>query len=315
MGNIYCIGELLIDFISPSHGFTLKDASIFEKKAGGAPANVCVAAANMNAPTYFLGQVGTDDFGLFLAQTLEGKKVNTKYLKFEGRTTLAFVSLASDGERSFDFFRGSDGQYVIQDSLIDQINSDDVVHFGSATALLPGKLRESYFKLYKEACEKGAFVSFDPNFRDLLISDLKQFSNDCLDFIKHADLVKLSDEEALMITDTKSIEEALTKLVLKDRAIVAVTLGAEGTLLYQNGVQTIVQSIKIKPQDTTGAGDCFIGTFIGQVATLGKAFVEDKDLLEKMTYTSNVAAAITCTRVGAISAMPKHEEILKEVGK
>lgn len=66
MDKIFCIGELLIDFICKDKGKNLIEGSNFEKKAGGAPANVAVTISKLEGASYFLGQVGKDSFGRYL---------------------------------------------------------------------------------------------------------------------------------------------------------------------------------------------------------------------------------------------------------
>ncbi len=100
--SIVCLGELLIDFVALEHGVAVGDASGFKKAPGGAPANVAVAVARLGHPSAFLGQVGDDPFGHYLAGVLEADKIDVSGLRFspDARTALAFVSLRADGERS-----------------------------------------------------------------------------------------------------------------------------------------------------------------------------------------------------------------------
>ena len=107
MFDVIACGELLIDFVSTESGVTLAEAPAFKKAAGGAPANVAVGLARLGYRAGFIGQVGEDDFGHFLADTLSAAEVDTGGLRFstEARTALAFVSLRADGERSFMFYR------------------------------------------------------------------------------------------------------------------------------------------------------------------------------------------------------------------
>lgn len=316
MTNVYCIGELLIDFISTESGVSIQNAKIFEKKAGGAPANVAVAIAKTGGISYFLGQVGKDSFGQFLKQTIHSEGVKTEYLQESGQTTLAFVSLASDGERSFEFVRGSDGEYQLPKKVEDTLQQGDIVHFGSATGFLPGKLKESYFQLIDVAQKAKCFISFDPNYRDLLIVDIEQFKNDCLYFMERANLIKLSEEEALLLSGEKTLDAALVTLSTKTKGLMTITRGKEGTLVYYQGKQTIIPSIKIKAIDTTGAGDCFIGTLLGSISRLENIHsFFDSETCEMLIRDANIAAALTCTKHGAIEAIPTRQEIEKIKGE
>ena len=107
MADVVCLGELLIDFVPTVTGTSLIDAPAFKKAPGGAPANVAVGLARLGTSAAFMGKVGDDPFGHFLAQILAEAGVDVGPLRFSdaARTALAFVSLRADGEREFMFYR------------------------------------------------------------------------------------------------------------------------------------------------------------------------------------------------------------------
>ena len=111
MAKVICPGEVLIDFISLENGKKLVDVEKFQKKAGGAPANVATALVKLGASAEFVGAVGKDSFGKFLIETLEHYKVGTSHVIEDPNlgTTIAYVSIDEDGERDFEFMRGADG--------------------------------------------------------------------------------------------------------------------------------------------------------------------------------------------------------------
>jgi fructokinase len=109
-GHIYCIGEALIDFVCTDSS-RLRHGKQFEKNAGGAPANVAAAVAKLGGEISFLGQVGKDDFGDHLKDTLVEHGVQTQGMIQKGTTTLAFVGIDQAGERSFSFVQGAAGNY------------------------------------------------------------------------------------------------------------------------------------------------------------------------------------------------------------
>ena len=77
MPDVVCLGELLIDFVPTVTGTSLIDAPAFKKAPGGAPANVAVGLARLGVASAFMGKVGDDPFGHFLAQTLADGGVDT----------------------------------------------------------------------------------------------------------------------------------------------------------------------------------------------------------------------------------------------
>lgn len=311
--NVFCIGELLIDFIGKDINKGLANGVNFEKKAGGAPANVAAAICKLNGNAYFLGQVGNDSFGKFLVNILKEVNINVDMTKMEGCTSLAFVAIDENGERNFEFNRGSDGEYSFSDIDLDKITSNDIIHFGSATALLEGKLKDTYFKLLDYAVNNNIYVSFDPNYRDALITDelLENYIKDCRHFIKYSDFIKLSDEEVKLITGEDVVISGVVKLHEMGAKYVAVTLGKEGTLISNGIFNTIIPSIKITQLDSTGAGDAFVGGVLKQLAEISdKHNISDEKWKEIIKYANKVGA-VTCTNYGAISSIPTEEELAK----
>ena len=315
MAKVFCIGELLIDFISLDIGQSISTASKFEKKAGGAPANVAAAISKLGGKSYFMGQVGDDSLGRYLVDTLEGVGIETSLLKRAGNTTLAFVAIDHEGERDFEFIRGSDGDYRFGSIDLSLIDKGDMIHFGSATAFLEGDLRETYFKLLEYAVESGIFISFDPNYRDLLIEAayLDTYIESCKYFISRADFVKFSIEELELITQEADLDQAISMIHKLGAEVVAITLGKDGTLLSYDGKTETVPSISIKQVDSTGAGDAFVGGVLRRLSEQDDKKNIGFDKWEEYIHYGNMVGAITCTGFGAIAAMPSvgfEEELL-----
>lgn len=311
MDKVFCIGELLIDFIGKDINKGIKNGSNFEKKAGGAPANVAASVVKLGGEAVFLGQVGDDSFGRFLVETLKNVNIDTSMTKMEGYTTLAFVAIDENGERDFEFHRGSDGEYSFDSIDLSRITNNDVLHFGSATGFLDGELKNTYFKLLEYAKEKDMFISFDPNYRDALITEekLAQFIEDSKTFAKDSDFVKLSDEEVKLITKKEDLNEGVDALHALGAKVVAITLGAKGTLISNGSEKAIVPSIKIKQVDSTGAGDSFVGAVLKQVADLDDMKNISFDKWKEIIAYANKVGAITCTNYGAIDSMPYAKDI------
>lgn len=308
--NVFCIGELLIDMVCVDNK-GLKLGEKFEKKAGGAPANVAASICKLGGDAYFLGQVGRDFFGEYLIEMLEELHVNTEMIVQSGSTTLALVGIDENGERNFDFLRGSDGEYSFDKINTSKMKSSDIVHFGSATGFLEGELKKTYFSLVEYAKKVGIFISFDPNYRDALVNNqmLSQFVEDCFEFLKVCDFTKLSDEELILITKETDLNAGIKKLHELGVKVVTITLGSKGTYLSVQGKAKIIPSISIKQVDSTGAGDAFVGAVLTKLSEMGdKRNISFEDW-EKIITFANKVGAITCTNYGAISSMPTLKEV------
>jgi fructokinase len=308
--KILCIGEALIDMICTDTGKSLSEGQHFLKKAGGAPTNVAAAIAALGGEVELAAKVGADPFGKHLIDVMESFGVTTKWVFRDELffTTFAFVSLMEDGERDFYFNRGADGQLSREE--VDAINLNDVsiIHFGSATGFLPGPLQAAYQSLLQKALQKDILISFDPNYRHLLFrNNIETFVDQSWNFLNSCHFFKLSDEESMLITGTFTIKEAAQVLLQKTNAVFAITLGKEGTMLGYKNETEIIPSIKVKPVDTTGAGDAFVGAVLYQ---LNNKSLQEIQLLKKEEWmhvilNANKAGARTCEYMGAMEAF-KH---------
>jgi len=305
--KILCIGEALIDMICTDRGSSLADGNNFLKKPGGAPTNVAAAIAALGGKVELAAKVGVDPFGKHLIDVMHSFGVDTKWMLQDSThfTTFAFVSLMENGERDFYFNRGADGQLSKADISAIDIKEFSIVHFGSATGFLPGPLQEAYHYLLQTAIDNNVMVSFDPNYRHLLFKDDKpSFIKQSWQFIEKSDFFKVSDEEALLLTDAKDVETAAKIFSEKTKAVFAITLGEQGTLLGFKGQTEIITSIPVKAIDTTGAGDAFVGAVLYQLSLLDKKQIGDLTLAQwnHIFTNANKAGARTCEYTGAMEA-------------
>jgi len=308
--KVLCIGEALIDMICTDVNVSLSSGQYFLKKAGGAPANVAAAIAALGGEVSMAAKVGDDPFGQHLVELLDTMGVNTSLIIKDPAhfTTFAFVSLMNDGERDFYFNRGADKELTTYDLAALDLKEYSIVHFGSATAFLPGPLQNTYIELLAKAKQAGCLISFDPNYRHLLFqNNSASFIAQCATFIERCNFFKLSDEEAFLITGCDTVAMAANALRNKTKAVFAITLGKEGTMLCIGAKIEIIKSIPIQPVDATGAGDAFVGAVLYQ---LNKRNVKDINLVSMEDWktiisNANKAGARTCEYMGAMEAF-KH---------
>ena len=310
MKKILCIGEALIDMICTDKNKPLSEGENFLKKPGGAPTNVAAAVAALGGKVELAAKVGNDPFGQHLVDVMDSFGVSTKWmLRDEDHfTTFAFVSLMENGERDFYFNRGADGQLTRDEVDAIDLEKFSIVHFGSATAFLPGPLQIAYQSLLQKSLLQEIFISFDPNYRGLLFQHNKRsFIDQSWNFLDYCHFFKVSDEEAMMLTGRSTVTDAANDLLSRAAALFAITVGKDGTLLGINGNIETIPSIKIDPVDTTGAGDAFVGAVLYQLS--GKSLAEIKKLdtsnWKSIILNANKAGARTCEYLGAMEAF-KH---------
>ncbi|MBV4431812.1 carbohydrate kinase [Clostridium tyrobutyricum] len=314
MKKVLCIGELLIDFICTDIGVSLSSGDNFLKKAGGAPANVTSAISRLGGKASFGGSVGQDPFGDFLENSLVKEGVDTTFLKREGKpTTMSFVSVQEDGERDFVFARGADEIYEPDEKEAKEMESFDIFHFGSATALLGGSLRDTYDKFFAYAEKSQKLICFDPNYRDNLWAGRDQeFIELSKKYIAKSDIVKVSDAEACLITGISDVKDAALVLSKLGETVLLVTLGKEGTLIIAGDHVETVGSVKIKSVDSTGAGDAFVGALLYKMACSdSKDILKNNNAFSNIVKFANAVGALTCTEMGATEALPTLDKVNK----
>ncbi|MEY8381071.1 carbohydrate kinase family protein [Ileibacterium valens] len=309
--EVTAFGEILIDF---THTNPEDDGpALFAQNPGGAPGNVCVAVNRLGGNSAFLGVVGEDMHGDLLRKTLENENVSTKGLLSHPQhfTTLAFVSVDKNGERSFSFARkpGADTQMRAEDLDLDEIKNGKIFHIGSLSLTHEPARSATLFGIEK-AKEFGNKISYDPNYRASLWSSEEEAINAMRSLIPYADIMKISDEETKLLTGFKDPEEAARALIDQGVKIAAVTLGSEGALVANKEGISKVKGFKADVADTNGAGDSFWGTMLYQIAISDKN-IDDLTLdeLSAMLRIANAAASLTCRKHGAIPALPTMEDV------
>lgn len=310
MFDIIALGELLVDFTQA--GTSPNGMVLFERNPGGAIANVLVAAAKLGHSTAFLGKVGADMHGAFLAQTLQSVGVCTDGLIMDPDvfTTLAFVTLSAQGERAFSFARkpGADTQLRPDELNPDLIQNTRIFHIGSLS-LTNEPARSATLRALELAKASGSIISYDPNYRSSLWPDQSTAIKQMRSVLPLVDLIKISDEEAQLITDTDDPVKAAKYLAASGIGCVAVTLGSKGVLVYVNQETVHLPAHCVPVVDTTGAGDAFWGGFLHGFLAWGKP-LNEVSLTDARTFAQwgNAAAACCIQHRGAIPAMPTLEQ-------
>ncbi|MCM8711842.1 carbohydrate kinase [Clostridium sp. SYSU_GA19001] len=313
MRKIFTIGEALIDFIPEQKGVGLKEVRSFQKAPGGAPANVAATVSLLGGESFFIGKLGQDAFGDFLVETLKNVGVETDYIfrTNKANTALAFVSLKEDGERDFSFYRNPSADMLLDESEINQnwFNAGDILHFCSVS-LVDAPVRKAHIAAIEAVKEAGGIISFDPNIRLPLWHNYEEYKNVIRQFIKYADILKISQDELEFITGINEEEKAIQWLLSFNVEVLLITRGSRGVSAYFGGREVTAEGYKVKAVDTTGAGDSFIGAFLYQVCSRNLSLTEIlNDEMASVLKFSNAVAALTTMSKGAISALPSLEAV------
>ena len=317
MKKVISIGEALIYFIQHEKGQSLNNVSNFLRVAGGAPLNVAAAVAKLGGNAQMLTKLGVDSFGDHILEQVEPLGVDiSKVLRTkEANTALAFVSLREDGERDFSFYRNPSADMLLNAEEIEEevFAQGGILHFCSVS-LIDAPIKEAHRKAIEFAKRNNCLISFDPNVRLPLWETPEACREAILEFLPFANIVKISDEELEFITGIADETEALNFLLQGDVEVIIYTKGTNGAEFITKERKVFSPSFKVEAQDTTGAGDSFIGSFLYQVAegdnTLESLVNLPEEKVKEILTFSNATAALTVCKRGAIGALPTKEEVL-----
>lgn len=315
--DVIALGELLIDFTE--NGISENGNPLLEANPGGAPCNVLAMLQNLGKKTAFIGKVGKDAFGKYLAETVQeiGIDITGLVQDVEIPTTLAFVHTAADGDRSFSFYRNPGADMMLTKDEVDynKIDEAKIFHFGTLS-MTHDAVREATKQAVARAKEKGLLISFDPNYRPLLWKDAETAKEMMRYGFSVCDILKISDDEITFVTGKDTIEEAITAFcALYQPKLMSVTCGKNGSIVIYNG-QKVPCGAHIRPDtiETTGAGDTFMACMLNFVLEHGVEDLSESDLLEMQKFAGTAASLIT-TRRGALKVMPTKGEVVSELNK
>lgn len=298
MSKVVCIGESIVDIIPKDSRFVLT--------AGGAPVNVCACVSALGGEAYFLGNISNDAYGVFLFDQIKKCGIHTTYTKRDSnhKSAISFVSL-KDGDRSFEFFRENTADmFLSEDDVADDIfERGDVLHFCSV-CLVDSPTKRAHKKAIALAKKNDAIVSFDLNMRPSLWTNDEDMMRAIIEFLPSADIIKISNEELYSLSqylnsngekqsdnqnksqidnqvdnqidnhlenteiqaEKKSIQQVFD--LATSCKLLVLTKGGEGAIAYDRNLNCVsCSAVQTKVVDTTGAGDCFIGSLLYLIST------------------------------------------------
>lgn len=314
---VLCFGEALIDFHAEGldgGGF----ARGFVPFAGGAPANVAVATAQLGGQARFAGMLARDRFGDFLLDALQRANVGVDDVTRtdDGNTALAFVTLDGRGERSFSFYRQHTADLLFRPAHFRAESFRDIAVFHvCSNSMTDATLADTTREGMQRAHAANALVSFDINLRPSLWPADVDARPLLWPAIHLADVVKMSAEEfAWLAVDG---EQAALDRLWQGRTRLAVVTDAEKPLRwFHPDAEGELPCYSVEAVDTTAAGDAFVGGMLCRLAELDAApdrldrLVTELPRLHAILRFAAACGALTVTRKGSFSALPHEQEVL-----
>tara|TARA_Y100000389_G_scaffold198298_1_gene234564 strand:- start:1481 stop:2389 length:909 start_codon:yes stop_codon:yes gene_type:complete len=295
------IGDAAVDLIPEEDDYL--------KLPGGTGANISVALSRLGANSALITKVGSDPLASFLIDTLKREKVDTENISIceKYKTNLIKASIDETGERHFTYMAKPSADSQLNNSNIPTFKKEDWLCI-SGFIFVQRPSREATFFAIKQAKSVGSTVCVDANIRLDMWDDESLVIPTTLKALKEADIAKMSDDELLLLTNSKSVEEGVRKIKHWPSKVKIITLGVKGAILLTDKSEFQIKGYNVPTVDMTGAGDAFIGALVSKLIQL-KSWTDDA--LIKAIKFSNACGALVVGKKGAMSALPDLETVNK----
>lgn len=300
MKNIVVIGSSNTDMVVktshiPIGGETVLGGDFF-MNAGGKGANQAVAAARYGNRVVFIAKIGDDMFGAQVRESMKKDGIVTDYVFVdkEHPSGVALITIDSNAENCIVVASGANMHLSTADidSAAEEIRSADVVLMQLECSVA------TVAHAARMAAQANIPVILNPApapvepLGEELLHDLYLITPN------RSEASRLSGIEVKDMESARNAAKAIHEMGPRN---VIITLGVDGSLLYDGKTYTLVEAIKVNAVDTTAAGDTYNGVLASVIA-------EGGTLIEAM-HEANIAGAISVTRMGAQPAAPTREEI------
>jgi sugar/nucleoside kinase (ribokinase family) len=253
---------------------------------GGQTATALATCAALGLRAKFAGVLGSDQNGMRIRAELVRRGIDvTDALVHEGLNQFAAILVDErTGERIVLWSR-DEGLALRPDELPpDLLSSARIVHVDDVD-------QEAAISAATRARASGAIVT----------SDIDRVTDRTDELVGAVSIPILAEHVPPALTGEKDVERGLRRLRRRHTAMLCVTLGRSGAAILDGDRFYHVPAFQVEAVDTTGAGDVFRGAFIH-----GLLREETPDALLRF---ANAAAAVGCTRAGAIDAVPTLEDV------
>lgn len=293
--TVWVCGEVLVDL--------LPNGAVI----GGGPANTARALALLGHDVEFIDGISSDEYGDRAQRELlrDGVKL-THCHHSDNPTCTARVTVDDHGSASYQFGIEDTATFDFHESWLPDpaIHKPSLLHIGSlATIIEPGSsvLHDWAIKV----CEYAPIV-FDPNIRPSVLSDRERYIDAIEEWVAISTVIKVSDDDlSWLFPDIAPIDVA-KRWINEGAVLVVITRGAEGLVGVTEDEVVEAPGVPVKVVDTVGAGDTVGAAIVQAILQHGVANLRG-DVLKESLDCAAVAAAITCSRVGA--APPTDSEL------
>ena len=175
------------------------------------------------------------------------------------------------------------------------------------------RIEYGYYLMAKAA---GVLISYDPNYRPSLWKSKEYAVKKMKSVVELVDVMKVSDEESILLTGAKSYEQAAEEILAMGPKLVAITLGEQGVLMATKSRKEIIKAFQTHAVDTTGAGDSFWGGVLCSILSINKPVEKmEWEEIRKCAVLGNAVAGLCVQKRGGIPAIPMKEAVFEFMQK
>ena len=293
MVDVVGVGANSIDFVYRLPAFPRRD-SPFAKlpisqhlvSCGGQVTTALATCAAMGLRTAYIGTIGSDAHAERMRAELHARGIDaSRVIEREGTNPFAVILLDDrEGERVVLWSRGAHLKLTAREMTADMFANTRLVHVDDVD--LEASLAAARF-----ARERHLPVT----------SDIERTSDEVRVLIETVTVPIFAEHVPMAITGEQTLAAAVRALRRPHHTMIVVTRGARGALMLADGDVIEEPGVVVKAIDTTGAGDIFRGAFIHALLR--------GDTPSGILRFANAAAAVSCTRLGAMSSIPRLEEV------
>ena len=249
-------------------------------------------------------KVGKDSFGEMLVSVVKEQGISAEGICYDEKipTTLAFVHNAADGERTFSFYRNPGADMMLKEEHVEVefVRSAKAFHYGTLS-MTHEDVRKATVYAIRAAKEAGLLLSFDPNLRPPLWSDMEEARAQIQYGLSQCDLLKISEEELEFVTGTTDVIRGAKQLKKQypNIRLMNVTMGKGGSMAFHQDRQVFCRPFLQKETiETTGAGDTFGACVLNYVLEHGIEDLKEEQLYEMLEFANAAASLITTKKRG-----------------
>ena len=302
--NFLIIGRAGVDMYPEPPGTKTENATHFVTHLGGSSANIAVALTKLGGNCKLLTSVSDDALGKLSINQLNYYKVDTSLIKFkkeESRISLAIVETRIEDHQSI-IYRNKASDLLMSKEDINRVNFDDfscLIFTGTCLASEPS--RSASFLAIERAKSANIPIILDIDYRPYTWTSSEEASDIYMQAARSCDILIGNDDEFGILANNYEKGLKVAHTLSKEVSIVIYKKGERGSITFIENKEIIKGIYPVKALKPTGAGDAFIGAFIGSL-------LNSKGIEESLDYGS-ASAAIVVTKVGCAPAMPLLNEI------